>query len=132
MKTFVVEDSEVILKNLVTTLEELTPVKVVGSASDAASAIAWLAQSKNIFELVIIDIFLKSSSGITVLKSIMELSIQAKRVVLTNYCTPEMRVRCAELGAHRVFDKSNQIDDLVEYCMQLQREKDLLNNQTKH
>ncbi len=132
MKTFVVEDSEVILKNLVTTLEELTAVKVVGSASDAAGAIAWLAQSKNIFELVIIDIFLKSSSGITVLKSIMELSIQAKRVVLTNYCTPEMRVRCAELGAHRVFDKSNQIDDLVEYCMQLQREKDLLNNQTKH
>ena len=132
MKTFVVEDSELILKNLVTTLEELTPVKVVGSASDAASAIAWLAQSKNIFELVIIDIFLKSSSGITVLKSIMELSIQAKRVVLTNYCTPEMRVRCAELGAHRVFDKYNQIDDLVEYCMQLQREKDLLNNQTKH
>lgn len=129
MKTFVVEDSEVLLKNLVTTLEELTPVKVVGSAPDAASAIAWLAQPKNIFELVIIDIFLKSSSGITVLKSIMELSIQAKRVVLTNYSTPEMRVRCAELGAHRVFDKSSQIDDLLEYCVQLQREKNLVTEQ---
>ena len=129
MKTFVVEDSEVILKNLVATLEELTPIKVVGSAPDAASAIAWLAQPGNIFELVIIDIFLKSSSGITVLQSIMELSIQAKRVVLTNYSTPEMRVRCAQLGAHRVFDKSSQIDDLLEYCVQLQREKNLVTEQ---
>ena len=132
MKTFVVEDSEVILKNLVATLEELTPVKVVGSAPDAVSAIDWLMQPTNIFDLVIIDIFLKSSSGITVLKSILELSIQAKRVVLTNYATPEMRAHCAALGAHRVFDKSSEIDELVEYCVQLQREKDLFPAQTKH
>ena len=97
MKTFVVEDSEVILRNLVATLEELTPVKVVGSAPDAASAIDWLVQPTNMFDLVIIDIFLKSSSGLTVLSSILELAIQAKRVVLTNYATPEMRARCAAI-----------------------------------
>ena len=132
MKTFVVEDSEVILKNLVATLEELTPVKVVGSAPDAESAIAWLIQPENIFDLVIIDIFLKSGSGIMVLKSILELSIQAKRVVLTNYATPEMRARCAALGAHRVFDKSSEIDELVEYCAQLQQQHDLYAAQTQH
>ena len=132
MKTFVVEDSEVILKNLVATLEELTPVKVVGSASDAESAIYWLTQPTNTFDLVIIDIFLKFGSGTTVLKSIIDLSIQAKRVVLTNYATPEMRARCAALGAHRVFDKSSEIDELVEYCVQLQRENDLHVEQTKH
>lgn len=132
MKTFVVEDSEVILKNLVQTLEELTPVKVVGSAPDAAGAIDWLMQPKNSYDLVIIDIFLKSGSGITVLKSILELSIQAKRVVLTNYATPEMRARCAALGAHRVFDKSSEIDELVEYCVELQREKDAVFGQTMH
>ncbi len=125
MKTFVVEDSDVILKNLVATLEELTPVKVVGSAPDAASAIAWLMQPHNYFDLVIIDIYLKSGSGITVLKSILDLSIRAKRVVLTNYATPEMRARCSAFGAHRVFDKTTQIDDLLDYCVQLQREKDL-------
>lgn len=132
MKTFVVEDSEVILRNLVATLEELTPVKVVGSAPDAASAIDWLIQPTNMFDLVIIDIFLKSSSGLTVLSSILELAIQAKRVVLTNYATPEMRARCAALGAHRVFDKSSEIDELVEYCVQLQQEKFAYSEQTKH
>jgi hypothetical protein len=30
-----------------------------------------------------------------------------------------MRRRCLELGAHRVFDKSNEIDGLIEYCDQL-------------
>jgi len=132
MKTFVVEDSEVILKNLVSTLEELTPVKVVGSAPDAASAIDWLAQPTNMFDLLIIDIFLKSSSGLTVLSSIMELSIQAKRVVLTNYATREMRARCAALGAHRVFDKSSEIDELIENCVQLQQEKSLSAEDTRH
>ena len=132
MKTFVVEDSDVILKNLVATLEELTPVRVVGSAPDAAGAIDWLMQPTNMFDLVIIDIFLKSGSGISVLKSIIDLSIQAKRVVLTNYATPEMRARCAALGAHRVFDKSSEIDELVEYCVQLKRENDLNADYTKH
>lgn len=132
MRTFVVEDSDVILKNLVATLEELTPVRVVGSAADAAGAIDWLMQPTNIFDLVIIDIFLKSSSGISVLTSIIDLSIQAKRIVLTNYATLEMRARCAALGAHRVFDKSSEIDELVEYCLQLQRENELSPDYTKH
>lgn len=132
MKTFFVEDSSVILENLAATLEELTTIKVVGSAPDAASAINWLMQPTNLYDLVIIDIFLKAGSGITVLESIVDLSIKAKRVVLTNYATPEMRARCSALGAHRVFDKSNQIEELVEYCLELQREKDLSAEQIFH
>lgn len=119
MKAFVVEDSAIILNSLVATLEELTRVKVVGSAPDAASAIAWLMQPANEFDLVIIDIFLKSGSGISVLEAINEHSIQAKRVVLSNYATTAMRIRCKALGAHRVFDKSSEIDELVDYCAEL-------------
>jgi DNA-binding NarL/FixJ family response regulator len=43
-------------------------------------------------------------------------------VVLTNYATADMRRKCIELGAHRVFDKSNEIDALVLYCKQLATE----------
>ncbi len=119
MKAFVVEDSAIILNSLVATLEELTRVKVVGTAPDAASAIAWLIKPTNEFDLVIIDIFLKSGSGLSVLEAISEHSIQAKRVVLSNYATPAMRLRCKALGAHRVFDKSSEIDELVDYCAEL-------------
>ena len=43
----------------------------------------------------------------------------ARRVVLTNYATPDMRRRCAELGAHRVFDKSAELEELLAYCASL-------------
>ena len=42
-----------------------------------------------------------------------------KVVVLSNYATPDMRKRCAQLGADAVFDKSNEIDALVDYCVAL-------------
>jgi len=40
-------------------------------------------------------------------------------IVLSNYATPDMRRKCEALGASRVFDKSNDIDALIEYCEQL-------------
>ena len=30
-----------------------------------------------------------------------------------------MRRKCAELGADKVFDKSNEIDALISYCIRL-------------
>ncbi|MNT96497.1 hypothetical protein D3C72_2386040 [compost metagenome] len=39
-------------------------------------------------------------------------------VVLSNYATPNMRERCTQLGANRVFDKSQDIDALIDYCME--------------
>ena len=39
-----------------------------------------------------------------------------KLVVLSNYATQDMRRKCLDLGADRVFDKSNDIDALITYC----------------
>jgi CheY-like chemotaxis protein len=118
-KLFIVEDSPVILDNLKATLEELAPVLVVGSAADESSASLWLHSSANRWDLVIIDIFLKSGSGLGVLRATLQSKALGKRVILTNYATSDMRERCLKLGADRVFDKSNEIDDLIEYCVRL-------------
>ncbi len=40
-------------------------------------------------------------------------------MVLTNYATPDMRRRCAQLGADRVFDKSAELEELLAYCATL-------------
>ena len=39
-----------------------------------------------------------------------------KMVVLSNHATREVRRRCAQLGADAVFDKSTEIDALLDYC----------------
>jgi DNA-binding NarL/FixJ family response regulator len=119
VKTFIVEDSQIILDNLVATLEELAPVQVVGSAPDEDAAVNWLTADGRDVDLVIIDVFLKGGSGLGVLKRAAQRSVPGKRVVLTNYATQEMRKKCLELGADRVFDKSNELDDLVLYCARL-------------
>ncbi len=116
VKTFIVEDSAVILESLVATLEEMAPVEVVGSAPDEAGAVAWLADRNNPCDLIIIDIFLKHGSGLGVLQASRRLQLPGKRIVLTNYATPAMRKTCEDFGADRVFDKSADIEALVGYC----------------
>ena len=119
VNTFIVEDSQIILDNLVATLEELAPVKVVGSAPDETTAVSWLVKPSNSCDLLIIDIFLKSGSGLGVLRSAALAGVPGRRIVLTNYATPDMREKCKSLGAHRVFDKSNELDELIAYCTRL-------------
>lgn len=119
LHTFVVEDSQVILDNLVATLEEMTPVRVVGHAADEATALAQLAERSGELDLVIVDLFLKSGSGLGVLRGALTTSLPARRVVLTNFASDGMRAQCKALGADRVFDKSNELDELMTFCCRL-------------
>jgi DNA-binding NarL/FixJ family response regulator len=135
LKTFIVEDSPLICENLIATLEDLVAIKVVGTAADEASALSWLCQPDHQIDLVIVDIFLKGGSGLGVLRAANHNNghlngnsdqpraggtfLAATRrnfVVLSNYATPEMRRKCLELGADRVFDKSTEIEALMAYC----------------
>lgn len=119
LKTYIVEDSAVIRDNLIATLEELVPVKVLGTAEDESSAVRWLRQPGNLADLLIVDIFLKQGSGLGVLRAAADVRRPHKTVVLSNYATPDMRRRCLDLGADRVFDKSNEIEALILYCKRL-------------
>lgn len=119
LKTFIVEDNPLIYENLVSTLEELTSVEVVGSAGDEASAVQWLSEEGDQVDLLIIDIFLLNGSGLGVLQAVKDAGLSVRRVVLTNYASADIRRRCAALGADRVFDKSCELDELIAYCARL-------------
>jgi DNA-binding NarL/FixJ family response regulator len=116
LKTFIVEDSPLIRANLVATLEELATVAVVGTAKDEATALEWLGNAEHAVDLAIIDIFLKAGSGLGVLRYASGLPRSAKLVVLTNYATVDMRRQCLALGADKVFDKSTELEALIQYC----------------
>lgn len=116
LRCFLVEDSPVIRQNLIATLEEMLPISVVGTAEDEAGAVDWMRNSTAECDLMIIDIFLRSGTGLEVLRSARLLRPQARLVVLTNFATADMRRRCLQLGADRVFDKSAELDELLLYC----------------
>jgi two-component system OmpR family response regulator len=114
--TYIVEDSATIRENLISTLEEIAPVKVVGFAETEQEASLWLSMNNGNWQLAIVDLFLKEGSGLGVLKGCQSRNSYQKVVVLTNYATDDIRRRCSELGSDAVFDKSNELDQLLEYC----------------
>jgi DNA-binding NarL/FixJ family response regulator len=116
---FLVEDSPTIRQNLVATLEELAPVRVVGSADNAASALLALCTDPPPCDLAIVDVFLRDGSGLDVLKALQSAGSPLRRVVLTNFATTAMRAHCLALGADAVFDKSGEVEALVAYCESL-------------
>jgi DNA-binding NarL/FixJ family response regulator len=112
-----VEDNLTIRENLVGTLEELTDVNAVGFAETENDARRWLRDHAGDWQLAIVDLFLKQGSGLGVLQACSTRGPQQKVVVLSNYATPDIRKRCAQLGVDAVFDKSNEIDALVDFCI---------------
>jgi len=117
LRTYIVEDNATIRENLIGTLEELACVKALGWAETENDAKNWLAQNGGQWDLTIVDLFLKQGSGLGVLEACRGRPGNQRVVVLSNYATSDMRKRCAQLGADAVFDKSNEIDALVEYCI---------------
>ena len=119
LDVFVVEDNVIVLESLIAALEELAPVHVVGTAADERVAVDWLASGGERCDVVIVDIFLRTGSGLGVIAAARRRRPEAAVVVLSNYATDEMRARCLAGGADRVFDKSRDIDQLVAYCVAL-------------
>jgi DNA-binding NarL/FixJ family response regulator len=119
LRTYIVEDNATIRENLVDTLEELASVRSLGWAETENEAKAWIVSHRGQWDLVIVDLFLKQGSGLGVLEACQDRGREQRVLVLSNYATPDMRKRCALLGADAVFDKSNEIDALVDYCLAL-------------
>ena len=118
LKTYIVEDNATIRENLIGTLEELACVESVGMAETEEDGKAWLIKNPAHWDLAIVDLFLRHGSGLGVLAACRARQPHQRVVVLSNYATPDVRVRCAQLGVDAVFDKSNEIEALVDYCIE--------------
>ena len=118
LRIFLVEDNLLIRENLSSTLTEMVGATFVGWAEGEREAIDWLCNDSNDWDLVIVDLFLKQGNGLGVVAACRSRASGKRLVVLTNYATPAVRERCMALGADAVFDKSNDIEKLVEFCFE--------------
>jgi DNA-binding NarL/FixJ family response regulator len=119
-RVFIVEDSSTIRDNLIETLKELAQFEPVGTTETEHEAKRWLA--RNAWDLAIIDLFLREGSGLNVLESCRQRQPGQKVVVLSNHSSRDVRWRCKQLGADAVFDKSTELEALVDYCVQHRRQ----------
>ena len=116
-RAYIVEDSAVIRDNLIETLKELALVEPVGICDTEQEGKRWLADNDSVWDLAIVDLFLREGSGLNILEACRDRKPNQKIIVLSNHATNDVRWRCAQLGADAVFDKSTEIDALIEYCM---------------
>ncbi|GAB3479475.1 response regulator [Polaromonas eurypsychrophila] len=116
--TYLVEDNQMILDNLIETLTEIAMVKVVGHAATEVEATRWLSVNDGHWQLAVVDMFLQEGSGMGVLAGCRQREPHQKVVVLTNYATAAIRERSLALGADAVFDKSNELDEFFAYCVE--------------
>lgn len=124
LAVYLVEDVEIIRDSLIEALEDLAGARIVATAQDEAGALAWLRRHPSAWKLAVIDLFLTQGSGIGVLKAIANRGADQHAVVLTNYATADIRQRCMNAGANRVFDKSTQLEEFLDYCRGLAEMQD--------
>ena len=121
LRAILVEDRQIIHDTLVPALAELANTEVVSWATTAEQAKLAVAKWHGRWQLIIVDLFLETGSGLEVLSHVRDRDPTQIAFVLSNYATAEMRRRCKELGADDIFDKSTEIDSFLERCIAIAR-----------
>ncbi|RYF08982.1 MAG: response regulator [Comamonadaceae bacterium] len=112
-----VEDNPTIRKTLIPAIKELAGIEVVATAEDVDSALAALDRYE--WDLVVLDLFLREGSGLDVLSATPSKTAGRHIFVLTNYATADVRRRCLDLGADAVFDKSTELEEFFDRCVEV-------------
>jgi len=119
LRVYVVEDSAIIRKRLIDSLNALGHLDVVGYADSEDEALEAIGSVQP--DVIITDIRLKRGNGIEVVRQVRadDLAPRPKVFVLTNYDYPEYRAQCEAAGADAFFDKSAEYNLLLSTLRQL-------------
>ena len=121
IKVFIADDASIVQEHLVTILDELAEVEIVGQAKTVAEAISAIVKLQP--DVVILDIRMPDGSGIDVLQTIKQDDPAPAVIVLTNYPYPAYRQKCLQAGADFFLDKSTEFDQIPEL---IERHKEIL------
>jgi two-component system OmpR family response regulator len=119
----VVEDSKEILSVLEDLLGHIGPFRVVGGLATETDGTEWIQRNPANWEVAVLDLVLREGSGFNLIKRYRDANPGARIVVLSDYATPDIRIRCVELGADAVFSKG-EIKAFAAYLSRHKREHD--------
>ena len=118
ISVFLVEDNEQIREHLIPALADLGSASVLAVAQTEDEAVNWLARHKGQWDLAVVDLFLAQGSGLGVVRWCRGRDRHQRVAVLTNYPTDSMREACIDAGADAFFDKSTQLEEFFDFCLQ--------------
>ena len=108
LKVILVEDSLAVRERVAASLRNIKGVELIGEYEDAATAIDGIRDGAP--DVVLLDIKLRGSNGLDVMRFVNQGKIDAKVIVLTNYAEPQYREIFLRHGAHAVLDKFHEFD----------------------
>jgi DNA-binding NarL/FixJ family response regulator len=127
MKVLIVDDSAVVRVRLADLLLEVEGVESVAQAENGLQALELVKSLKP--DVAIVDVRMPRRSGIDLLEDVRKSRQTLKVIMLTNYPTPENREKCLSLGADYFFDKSSEIEEVVNVLKYLRED---FGDQQKH
>jgi DNA-binding NarL/FixJ family response regulator len=119
IKVFIVDDSLIVREHLVTMLDELAGIEIVGQAENVAEAISGIRILQP--DVVILDIRMPDGNGIDVLRHVKQDEVGPMVIVLTNYPYSGYRQKCLQAGADFFLDKSTEFDQIPELFERFKR-----------
>lgn len=119
LRIFLVEDNILIRQTMQEMLEEVLGAQVVAWADGENAAIDALRHTA--WDVALIDLFLKQGSGLGVARALERRDAGQRIYVLSNYATPSIRERCSAIAIDGIYDKSTELDLLLEVLAQLPR-----------
>ncbi|MCH8618627.1 response regulator [Undibacterium sp. TS12] len=114
LKVFLIEDAQRIRSVLIEVLQQTENVEVIGFAESEADALKQLRSIE--WDIVIVDIGLREGSGLAVLAALKNDNRNyGSRLVFTSDPSTALKARTIALGAEGFFDKSREMDRLVDH-----------------
>src|SRR5258708_22057007 len=111
MKVLIVDDSAIIRIRLADLLTEIDGVEIVAQAENAIKALDLMQAMKP--DVAIVDLRMPKRSGMELLEDVKKTRQPPKIIMLTNFPTPENREKCFSRGADFFFDKSSEIEEVM-------------------
>jgi DNA-binding NarL/FixJ family response regulator len=119
MRVFIVDDSSVVRERLVALLSDLQGIEISGQAENAAEAIQSIRGLSP--DAVILDLQIRGGNGLDVLRDIKRRGASAVVLVFTNDPFPGSEQRCRDAGADYFFDKTTDVEKLIDSVKSLEQ-----------
>lgn len=111
MNVIIVDDSPIVRARLITMLDDLQNIQIVGQAKSGEEALEIVSRLTP--DAIILDIRMPGLNGVEVLERLKKSHPKMQIIMITNFPYQQYRERCLAAGADHFFDKSTEFDKII-------------------